>query len=1051
LTVTPSSLTLEVGETRTLQAGNNVGPLTWYSANEAVAKVARTNVSATTVTAVGPGTAIIYVSDQSTKGVATCTVTVTGGTTPTPTPTPTLTVAPSTLSLEVGKTETLTATNYTGNVEWLADDPSIATVEGSGSKATVTGVKIGATKITVLDDSGAEAMCAVTVTETAASTLDSDGDGILDVNEVNAEAINTPVGMFTMNEGVLPDLYSIFNDTRMADYLVAPGDTLWLNGKDITFSDFTNVWIIIRNEDSTYLRNIKPDGTTDYGLSATLPTDAVGKSIEIFVVKDNQRTLSIYSRLVSKLFPVLHSVYQVGDNILEIEGLNLDKATTLALNKARIPLRASTPNKIQVNIPNGLKSGYAWLIGGEGDSNFVTYKLNRIISGTFTLPGIALDRNKITVSQNFFQEVPVDGSGKFSNLGIIADAGMLHVFYEGPKGENALIAQAVVLEDETNPTIDFKSTAIALIWNAVDILSIEPGKIKQLYSDIAAEDKVASLAEYLRSGLATKIDLLSDWTPELKTVFEAAAASVADIFEQKYYRSSSKANALRKQNISPTAVETPTITPDAKWSLDFYDTIVRYEEFYPGEIFIRNDTELQLLYEVRPLNDLTKVTIPYDMSRKISNQTKAYETGWFGFPDGKTPSYWATERRIDLKGVSSRVQIMTDATDHGKFSPAGIPQAFTRQYFRLVGDGIAMNMAVPLFNMISSTFFSQNDVKKILGDELNAKMIKLIADEIYTNIAQLADSSLMNESLGKWNQDSLKATMKKIQSAIPGIAETILKKYFGEKAGFVQVLEKFNLVMKITSLVKESVWLIGYMWDSSWNDSLIDFEVVFPDNGTAPPTNGNWIDVADISWYNPSDTELTIFTDKELAGLAKLTNINGVSFRGKTIHLGDDIDLAGKNWTPVKSFNGTFNGENKLISNLVVTNGKGLFETIDAGGKISNLNMSNVYVSSKEYDVGGLAGILKQATIENCSVHGKVNGVMSVGLVAGTTYGDKNLVWNCTVSGNVTGSGRLIGGVVGSNYSLISSCKSYAIVQGSKSPRKLYAYNIKLSCSQYLG
>jgi uncharacterized protein YjdB len=165
LTVTPSSLTLAVGDVRTLQAGNNVGPLTWYSANEAVAKVARTNVSATTVTAVGPGTAIIYVSDQSTKGLATCTVKVTGGTTPSPTPTPTLTVTPSTLSLEVGKTETLTAANYMGNLTWISDKTNIASVAANGvATATVTAVAAGTAKITVTDGSGTTASCAVTVT-----------------------------------------------------------------------------------------------------------------------------------------------------------------------------------------------------------------------------------------------------------------------------------------------------------------------------------------------------------------------------------------------------------------------------------------------------------------------------------------------------------------------------------------------------------------------------------------------------------------------------------------------------------------------------------------------------------------------------------------------------------------------------------------------------------------------------------------------------------------------------------------------------------------------
>jgi hypothetical protein len=242
LTVTPSSLTLEVGETRTLQAGNNVGPLTWYSGNEAVAKVARTNVSATTVTAVGPGTAIIYVSDQSTKEVVICTVRVTGGTTPdpappTPTPpipTPTLTVTPSTLPLEVGNTGTLTAANYTGNVEWLTSDASIATVVGSGTTATVTGIAVGRAEITVMDDSGADATCAVTVTEAEEDSLppeeetiffDTDGKNVYLENAVyqpnihNAEANNVVsakyAGQMDKDRGIAPQEMMIRNTNKI--------------------------------------------------------------------------------------------------------------------------------------------------------------------------------------------------------------------------------------------------------------------------------------------------------------------------------------------------------------------------------------------------------------------------------------------------------------------------------------------------------------------------------------------------------------------------------------------------------------------------------------------------------------------------------------------------------------------------------------------------------------------------------------------------------------------------------------------------------------------
>ena len=48
----------------------------------------------------------------------------------------------------------------------------------------------------------------------------------------------------------------------------------------------------------------------------------------------------------------------------------------------------------------------------------------------------------------------------------------------------------------------------------------------------------------------------------------------------------------------------------------------------------------------------------------------------------------------------------------------------------------------------------------------------------------------------------------------------------------------------------------------------------------AEPSTGNWIDVADISWYSEEATEYHISTAEQLAGLAYLVN-GGNFFAGK--------------------------------------------------------------------------------------------------------------------------------------------------------------------------
>ena len=47
----------------------------------------------------------------------------------------------------------------------------------------------------------------------------------------------------------------------------------------------------------------------------------------------------------------------------------------------------------------------------------------------------------------------------------------------------------------------------------------------------------------------------------------------------------------------------------------------------------------------------------------------------------------------------------------------------------------------------------------------------------------------------------------------------------------------------------------------------------------------------DLSWYDGTDTEFTLTTPAQLAGLAALVNSNTTDFAGKTIRLGADISL----------------------------------------------------------------------------------------------------------------------------------------------------------------
>ena len=205
--------------------------------------------------------------------------------------------------------------------------------------------------------------------------------------------------------------------------------------------------------------------------------------------------------------------------------------------------------------------------------------------------------------------------------------------------------------------------------------------------------------------------------------------------------------------------------------------------------------------------------------------------------------------------------------------------------------------------------------------------------------------------------------------------------------------------------------------------------------------NEAWIDEADTSWYLETESQYTISTAQQLAGLAKLVN-DGTSFQKKEIALGNDIDLAGKEWTPIgvnekgKYFTGNFNGNGNTIFNLTITNGgeyTGLFGFTSNGASISDLTLDTVYIRAVGNRVGALGGNLFTGARKNIKV---LNADIEaqgryVGGIAGHSYGTYE---NCVFEGKVrTKSGYnlhdQVGGIVGSGGVDFDKC----IVRGEVS------------------
>lgn len=173
----------------------------------------------------------------------------------------------------------------------------------------------------------------------------------------------------------------------------------------------------------------------------------------------------------------------------------------------------------------------------------------------------------------------------------------------------------------------------------------------------------------------------------------------------------------------------------------------------------------------------------------------------------------------------------------------------------------------------------------------------------------------------------------------------------------------------------------------------------------------------DLGYTIESNGSYTVTSADGLMNIAEL--VNG----GKSdinITLDTDIDLTGKDWTPIgtdydNSYKGTFDGGGHTITGLTfTTNDKyaGLFGWLNKAGTVKNVVMEGVQITSNQIyggSIGGVAGY-SWGTIENCSVSGSVSGTVYVGGVVGAQIDGS--ITGCSSSATVKGM-VYVGGVAG--------------------------------------
>ena len=203
-------------------------------------------------------------------------------------------------------------------------------------------------------------------------------------------------------------------------------------------------------------------------------------------------------------------------------------------------------------------------------------------------------------------------------------------------------------------------------------------------------------------------------------------------------------------------------------------------------------------------------------------------------------------------------------------------------------------------------------------------------------------------------------------------------------------------------------------------------------------TIGSWVDgggesgeAEDLGYSIQNDGSYTVYNANGLMNVAEL--VNG----GKTdinITLDTDIDLTGKDWTPIgtdydNSYKGTFDGGGHTITGLTFTTNDenaGLFGYLNRAGTVKNVVMEGVQITSNQIyggSIGGVVGSSLGGTIENCSVSGSVSGTVYVGGVVGVQIGGS--ITGCNSSATVKGTVD-VGGVAGQTNSSATLTACYA-------------------------
>ena len=205
-----------------------------------------------------------------------------------------------------------------------------------------------------------------------------------------------------------------------------------------------------------------------------------------------------------------------------------------------------------------------------------------------------------------------------------------------------------------------------------------------------------------------------------------------------------------------------------------------------------------------------------------------------------------------------------------------------------------------------------------------------------------------------------------------------------------------------------------------------------------------------------------IYTYNDLLAAAIYINTYQI-YSNKSYKLMSDIDLAGENdWIPIgisisKGFNGSFDGNNKIVRNIKIGTtesptklGFASFFGAIKNAEVANLGVDWIELSSYSSYVGGIIGRASESTVTNCYSTGNISSsnssrLSNAGGIIGHAY--ESTITNCYSTGNISSSNSsrfsYVGGIIGrASRGAITNCYSMGTIFSSTSSGLSYVGGI---------